>query len=180
LSKKPPEKLVEMGRVIAPFGIKGWIKVQPVWLDGESAASLMLYPTWWLESNGGWHEYPVEHAQVQGAAVVAKLAGCEDREAAAGYKGRVVAVAREAFPPAKKGEFYWADLIGLRVKNNEGLDFGVVQSMLETGANAVMVVRNDKQQAVESEERLIPFIAEVVKRVDAAAGVIEVEWGADY
>ena len=162
-----------MGRVSAPFGIKGWVKVQP--FSGD-AASLKQYKIWWLSSGGGWQEYEVESVQAQGADVAAKLAGCSDRDAAAGFKGRIVAVAREAFPPAQKGEYYWADLVGLKVSNNEGLDFGVVQSMLETGANAVMVVRG----GVEGEERLIPFIAEVVKRVDLAAGVIEVEWGADF
>ena len=68
-------------------------------------------------------------------------------------------------------------MIGLRVRNFEGLEFGVVEAMLETGANDVLVVRGGSGQ---EPERLIPFIAEVVKKVDRAAGVIEVDWGADY
>jgi 16S rRNA processing protein RimM len=164
-----------MGRISAPFGIKGWVRVQPY---SGTPGSLTNYATWWLDSAAGWQEYAVQQAQVQGPDVVAKLAGCEDRDAAAGFKGRVVAIPRVAFPPAEQGEFYWADLVGLRVRNSEGLDFGVVSSMLETGANAVMVVQ---QSAVESgEERLIPFIADVIKRVDIAAGLIEVDWGADF
>ena len=166
-----------MGCISAPFGIKGWIRVQSY---TESAGSLKRYPTWWLgddHSPSGWREYEVQQTQVQGVDIVAKLAGCEDRDAAAAFKGRVVAVPREAFPPVEKGEFYWADLVGLKVTNIEGLDFGVVSSMLETGANAVMVVQ---QSAVDGGERLIPFIASVIKRVDIAAGVIEVDWGADF
>jgi len=167
-----------MGRISAPFGIKGWIRVQPY---SQTARSLTQYATWWLDGVAGWQEFEVQQAQVQGPDVVAKLAGCEDRDVAAGFKGRVIAIPREAFPPAEKGEFYWADLVGLKVKNTEGLDFGVVKSMLETGANDVLVVQNVVQQnAVAGEERLIPFIGSVVKRVDIAAGVIEVDWGADY
>jgi 16S rRNA processing protein RimM len=165
--------MVEMGRVSAPFGIKGWIRVQPY---TQTADSLTNYATWWLNGAAGWQQVTVQQAQVQGPDVVAKLAGCEDRDAAAAFKGRVVAIPRDAFPPAQAGEYYWADLVGLRVRNGEGLDFGVVTSMLETGANAVMVVQQD---AVEG-ERLIPFIADVVKRVDLVAGLIEVAWGADY
>jgi 16S rRNA processing protein RimM len=137
----------------------------------------------WLGSAGNWCEHEVEQSQSQGTDVVAKLAGISDRDVAAGFKGQQVAVPREAFPPAEKGEFYWADLVGLRVKNTEGLEFGVVTSMLETGANDVMVVQQsavDGESAAEERERLIPFIADVVKRVDIAAGLIEVEWGADY
>ncbi len=171
-----PEKLVEMGHISAPFGIKGWIRVQAY----SNAGSLANYATWWLSGvndHAGWSEVSVEQAQVQGTDVVAKLAGCDDRDVAASYKGRVVAVPRATFPPAEKGEFYWADLVGLVVKNMEGLDFGVVSSMLETGANAVMVVR---MAGGSKQERLIPFIANVVQRVDIAAGLIEVDWSADF
>jgi 16S rRNA processing protein RimM len=180
LNKKPPERLVGMGRISAPFGIKGWIRVQPF---TDTAGGLTNFSTWWLGSAGNWCEHEVEQSQAQGTDVVAKLAGISDRDVAAGFKGQQVAIPREAFPPADKGEFYWADLVGLRVKNTEGLEFGVVTSMLETGANDVMVVQQsavDGESAAEERERLIPFIADVVKRVDIAAGLIEVEWGADY
>lgn len=169
-----------MGRISAPFGIKGWIRIQPF---SDNAGGLTNYSTWWLGSADKWREYKVEQSQVQGTDVIAKLAGLDDRDVAAGLKGQQVAIPREAFPPAAKGEFYWADLIGLRVKNTEGLEFGVVTSMIETGANAVMVVQQsavDGESAAAERERLIPFIADVVKRVDIAAGLIEVEWGADY
>ncbi len=173
-----------MGRISAPFGIKGWIRVQTY---TRAASNLTNYPRWWLGGvgDGGWREVKIEQSQAQGADVVAKLAGCSDRDLAAGLKGQQVAIPRVAFPPAAVGEYYWADLMGLRVKNTEGLDFGVVTSMMETGANDVMVVQ---QSAIDGDsvgkrmeqERLIPFIADVVKRVDIAASLIEVEWGADY
>ena len=174
--------MVEMGHVSAPFGIKGWIRVQTY---STAASSLPNHATWWLgggRSTAAWREVKIEQAQAQGTDVVAKLAGCADRDGAASFKGQVVAVPRDAFPPAEAGEYYWADLVGLKVKNSEGLDFGVVTSMLETGANAVMVVQ---QSAVDGAaqgkvERLIPFIASVIKRVDIAASLIEVDWGADF
>lgn len=165
-----------MGRISAPFGVKGWVRVQPF---TESADGLKRYAAWWLNTASGWREFAVQQVEVHNADVVAKLAGCDDRDAAAALKGTVVAVSRAEFPPAQQGEYYWADLVGLRVMNSEGLDLGVVTSMLETGANAVMAVRQGLP-GLDGEERLIPFIAEVVKRVDIAARVIEVEWGADY
>ena len=189
LKPKPPERLVEMGRISAPFGIKGWIRVQPY---TRAISGLTNYTRWWLggTDDGGWCEYAVEQSQAQGTDVVAKLAGCDDRDVAAGFKGRQVAIPRAAFPPAGLGEFYWADLMGLKVRNCEGLDFGVVTSMMETGANDVMVVQEVVQEMAQGvvqqsavdggRERLIPFIADTVKRVDIAAGLIEVDWGADF
>ena len=173
-----------MGRISAPFGIKGWVKIQHFVSGG--AASLKNYPAWFVEADGvagagevmeRWQQTAVEATEVHGDHLVAKLAGCCDRDAAALLKGRVIAVPREAFAPAAAGEYYWADLIGLAVRNAEGQDFGVVTTMLETGANDVMVVRLGEDA---KSERLIPFITSVIKRVDVASSVIEVDWGLDY
>jgi len=159
-----------MGRIVAPFGVKGWIKVQPFTAE---TSSLPAYGTWWLGHDGDWQAHQVERSQAQGRVVVAKLRNCENREAALLFRGRHVAIPREAFPQTAANEFYWADLLGLRVVNEAAQDFGEVIRVLETGANDVLVVQGEC-------ERLIPFIADVIKAVDLAAGVIRVDWGADY
>lgn len=161
-----------MGRISAPFGIKGWIKIQPF---TAATDSLVAYDRWWLGADGNWQEHEVERAQAQGRALVAKLKACDDRNEAVLFKGSQVAVAREALPAAGVNEFYWADLIGLRVRNVEAQDLGEVTRILETGANEVLVVQGEGGQ-----ERLIPFIADAIREVDLTAGVIRVDWGADY
>ncbi|MEI8034593.1 MAG: ribosome maturation factor RimM [Betaproteobacteria bacterium] len=168
-----------MGRVIAPFGIKGWVRVQPL---SDKPTGLAGYRQWWLSTPTGWQAFDVTQTQAQGRDVVAKLMGCEDRDEAEGFKGRWVAVDRQAFPKPAKGEYYWVDLVGLKVRNLQGFDLGVVSSLMETGANDVMVVQQVVQTSAQGEdcERLIPFIADVIKRVDIAAGLIEVDWGVDY
>ncbi len=171
---KPPEKLVAMGRIVAPFGVKGWIKVQPFTAETKS---LTAYATWWLGRDGDWREHELEQSQAQGRVVVAKLRNCEDREAAMQFRGQQVAIPREAFPQTAANEFYWADLIGLGVVNSEAQDFGQVVRVIETGANEVLVVQEKNEGG---RERLIPFIADVIEAVDLAAGVIRVNWGADY
>ncbi len=80
---------------------------------------------------------------------------------------------RSRLPDPGDGEFYWTDLIGLRVATADGFDLGEVERMLETGANDVMVVRGEF-------ERLIPFIAGmVVRSVDVERGRIVVDWHPD-
>ncbi len=159
-----------MGRVSAPFGVKGWIKIQPF---TAATANLIAYNVWWLGGNGAWVKHAVGDVQVHGRSIVAQLEGCYDREAAAQFRGMQVAVPRDALPHAAVNEFYWADLIGLKVVNLAAQDFGRVVRILETGANAVLVVEGER-------ERLIPFIADVIREVDLAGGVIRLEWGADY
>jgi 16S rRNA processing protein RimM len=159
-----------MGRILAPFGIRGWFKVRPNTAD---VRNLLTYPNWWVGHEGDWREVAVAEAKVQGSTVVAQLAGCDDRDAAATLRGKAVAVPRAALPEAKSGEFYWADLIGLAVVNEEAQELGRVVEMLETGANDVLVVQGER-------ERLIPFIATVIREVNLASGIVRVDWAADY
>lgn len=159
-----------MGRITAPFGIKGWVKLRPFTAAPEN---LLAYTRWWIGNEASWQECRIEQAQVQSASVVAKLAGCDDRDAAMLYRGREIAVARAALPEPDENEFYWADLIGLTVVNVDGFSFGAVSEVLETGANDVLVVQGER-------ERLIPFTEQVVKHVDMIGRVIRVDWGVDY
>jgi 16S rRNA processing protein RimM len=160
-----------MGRIAAPFGVKGWIKVQP---ETEGPGGLLAYKTWWLLGrDGDWREAAVAEAKVQGAMLAARLEGCRDRDSAAALRGDSVAVPRSQLPQARSGEYYWADLLGLRVVNTQARELGRIEQILQTGANDVLVVRGDR-------ERLVPFIADVIREVDTATGVVRVEWGVDY
>ncbi|MDB5811600.1 MAG: rRNA processing protein RimM [Betaproteobacteria bacterium] len=165
--------MVVMGRVTVPFGVKGWFKVYTLTAQPEN---LCDYPNWWLQGDGEWREVQVVGAKVQGATLVARLAGVESREAAAALRGLNIGVPREQLPKPTSGEFYWADLIGLRVVDTKQQELGRVVRMIETGANDVLVVKGEERP----EELLIPFIADAILQVDVAAGVIAVDWGRDY
>lgn len=161
-----------MGRVVAPYGVNGWIKVQPF---TQQYRGLLDYPLWQVGRDGAWQTQSVESAKVHGAAVVAKLAGIADRDQAAALQGMRIAISRDEFPAPAAGEFYWADLIGLQVINAAGVELGRVTRVFETGANDVLVVEGERER-----ERLLPFIETVIRRVDLASGVITVDWEADY
>lgn len=165
-------KLIVMGRVIAPFGVKGWIKIEPF---TEAADSLGQFPSWWIGRGEDWREFQLAESARHGSALVARLAGCEDRDAAAKFRGTEVAVPREALPPSGEDEFYQADLIGMEVRNLEDERLGSVAGFLRSGAHhPVMRLASDEG------ERLLPFIPSVVKLVDTEAGRILVDWGKDW
>jgi 16S rRNA processing protein RimM len=160
-----------MGRVAGAFGVQGWIKVQPY---TASIAGLAGYRRWWLGPEEGREAFELTDSEAHGETLVAKLAGIDDRDAAAALRGREVAVPRAAFPPAGEDEVYWADLIGLKVVNLQGDELGEVAEVFSNGAHAVLrVARGD-------EERLIPFVDAAVQRLDLPARRIEVEWGVDW
>jgi 16S rRNA processing protein RimM len=159
-----------MGRVAAPFGVKGWVKIQ---VFTEALDSLLEYPAWWVGHDGHWRELRVEEAEVHVRTLVARLAGCDDRDAAAALTGAQVAVPRGELPEPEPGEYYWSDLQGLRVANLQGEELGTVSHLFETGANDVLVVKGER-------ERLIPFVDTYVVKVDLARGELVVDWEADF
>ena len=165
-----------MGRIVAPYGILGWIKVQP---ETAEVDGLLDYPQWWVGREDGlkkqpWQLFQVEAAKVHGNTLLVKLAGISDRSGALAFKGRHIAVPREALPPLDDDEFYHADLIGLQVINQQQVDFGKVVDVIETGANDVLVAKQGER------ERLIPFIDQVIIEVNLAQKLVTVDWDAEF
>ena len=175
--------MVVMARVLAPYGIQGWIKARPY---TASIASLLDYQTWWLapaDDAERWRQFSVRSARQHGDTLVAALDGVADREAALQWRGAWVAVPRSALPEPDPGEFYWSDLVGLAVVNRAGETLGQVSKVLETGAHPVLQVQAQVQVGLEEEgggERLIPVVADYVDAIEPAAGRIMVNWPADY
>jgi len=159
-----------MGRIVAPYGIRGWVKIQPF---TQQPQGLLDYPEWQVGREGQWQTRIVETAKPHGNTVTAKLRGIDDRDQAAVLRGMQIAVSRDDFPEPGAGEYYWADLVGLEVVNEAGAALGQVTEVFETGANDVLVVAGER-------ERLLPFIGPVIRQVDVAGGRIVVVWDADY
>ena len=110
--------------------------------------------------------------------LVARSTGVDTREAAAALKGVEVGVPRDALPPLAEGEIYWADLVGLDVREPRGRALGKVRGdRLDIGAHPLLrVARRGRRRP----ERLIPFVAAIVDAVDVEARRIEVDWEPDY
>lgn len=159
-----------MGRIAAPFGVKGWVKIQTF---SEDTGTLMDFESWRVGRGEQQTQYTVEAIQDHSNTLVAKLVGIDDRDAAYALRGQEISVAKRDLPPPEENEFYWSDLIGLKAVNREGVELGRVDSLLETGAQDVLVIKGKR-------EHLIPFVAAFVGKVDVAGGTIEVDWGEDY
>jgi len=170
VDSKPLERLVLMGRIVAPYGVKGWLKIDPF---TQHVHGLLGYDHWHVGIDGAWQIRKVDSAKVHGATVVAKLVGIEDRDMALPLQGLRVAVLRSEFPDPEPGEYYWEDLVGLTVVNEQDCVLGQVARIFETGANDVIVVQGER-------ERLLPFIEPVVRQIDLAAKTIKVIWDVDY
>lgn len=160
-----------MGRVIAPWGVKGAVKIES-W--SVERAGLCRFSAWWVGKTGQLQETTVAECRGHGAFLIARFEGCGDRDKAGAYRGAEIALKREDLPEPREHEFYQADLIGLEVVNGSGERLGRVAGFFANGAHEVMRVEH------EGGERLLPVAGEVIRRVDLESGKIEVDWGADW
>lgn len=170
---EPGARPVVLGRISGLFGVRGWVKV---FSYTEPREALLDYKEWLVGEPGAWTPVAVAEARAHGRSLVARLAGTDDRDAAARYVGAEVAVPRDRLPETEQDEYYWADLEGLEVRHRDGRVLGRVNRMLATGAHDVMEVRRASPEGGDR-ETLIPFVpGEFVLAVDLDNGVIDVDW----
>ena len=160
-----------MGRVAAPYGVRGWLRVVTF---TEAVDSLLAYNTWHLGRQGQWSEVRLLEGKPHGKGLIVRLEGCSERDAAAALSGADIAVYRSQLPEPREDEYYWNDLIGLRVVTIGGTHLGEVDHLIETGANDVLVIQGDR-------ERLVPFVqGEVIRSIDLDKGEIRVDWDPEF
>ncbi|MDR2243858.1 MAG: ribosome maturation factor RimM [Burkholderiales bacterium] len=171
---------VVMGRVVASYGVQGWLKVQPFTAARDA---LLMYRQWSLvDRHGAARDYRLKEGKVHGEHVLAALEGVTAREDAAALQGMSVTVPREALPAPDPGEVYFVDLIGLKVINREGETLGTVTAVQEYGAQPVLHVTPLPEEGAEEKkvaETLIPFVDATIDAVELAAGCLRVDWQRD-
>lgn len=178
-----PADAVAVGRIAGAFGVKGWIKVQPFSLD---ASALISSKTWWtqLETPRPQPVPPclnVLALREQGEFLVAQVDGVVERNGAEALRGVTLHVPRSAFPKTADGEFYWIDLIGLSVLNQQGQILGEVIGLIDTGPHCVLrIAPPGNAKPAPAEEVLIPFIAQYGCEVSLAERQIRVDWQLDW
>ena len=185
-----PADVIEVGRVLGAWGIKGGIRIKPFAKDPKAllaAQHWVIRPPDGFGARLGVLSFPpllrITHSKEHGDGVVATAQELPDRNAAEAMQGARVFVARSHFPKVGDGEFYWIDLIGLAVVNREGEALGTVSDLLDTGAHSVLRVRRPdaaEGATLDASERLIPFVAAFVDTVSLAERRITVDWGLDF
>jgi 16S rRNA processing protein RimM len=161
---------VVIGKIGAPHGVKGWVKIHSFTQQLETVFS---YQPWVV----GGNTVIVDQWRVQGKAFVAKVENIDHREAADAIKNLDITINAELLPQLGEEEFYWRDLKGMRVITTQGYDLGTVQEVFNTGANDVLQVKANSKDAFGQRERLLPFVFdEVIHQVDTNEKVITVDW----
>ncbi len=191
-----PADAVEVGRILDAWGIQGGFKVLP---HSASPEALFSSRRWFLlppertqrptaaasSTADGWREgallLPIGRVREHSDALVATSPEIRDRNAAETLKGARIMVSRAMFPTPEADEYYWVDLIGLRVINRESVVLGEVRELLSTGPQTVLVITPPAEGvAARATDHLVPFVSAYIDGVDLQAREIRVDWQPDY
>lgn len=161
MSEVFPEALLLIGRVIGPHGVRGLVKIESY---ARSEESLLTAGRVYLkQSHGKTSEHEILSALPHKGVSLIRLEGLDSRDQVEPYRGAEIFIRRAAVS-RDEDEYFWHELIGLRVYLETGRYLGTLEEIVSTAANDIYVVREGK------EEFLIPAIHDVVKAIDLENG----------
>jgi 16S rRNA processing protein RimM len=162
------KSFMKVGKVGTTYGVHGWIKIHSF---TEFGPSILDYTPWYfIDDQETYTPITLEEGKVQGKTVMVKFAGINTPEEARLLTGKLIAIPRSELPPLQQHEYYWSDLVGLTVINQNGDTLGKVIYLIETGSNDVLVVKGEREHAV-------PYLmGDVILSIDLAKGEIQVDW----
>lgn len=175
-SSASSDQLIEIGQLKKPYGIKGWLWVFSLTQQREQLFAMQPF---YIKTASGTQTLSVKQWRQQGSGLVAQFNEIPDRTVAETMHGVKLWVSASNLPKPGEDEYYWSDLVGLQVINQQGEYLGDIQSLFETGAHDVMVVK-PTGDSLDDSQRLIPWHQQTLVAVDMAAGRVTVDWQADY
>ena len=152
------EDMLQVGVITQTHGIRGEVKVFPTTDDAARFKKLKKVT---LDNGKERRELEIASVKFFKNLVILKFKGIDNINDVEKYKKAPLYVTREGAVPLGENEYFIADLIGLKVVSDEGENLGVLDDVLQTGANDVYVVKCDN-----GEEILVPAIKDCVKNVD--------------
>lgn len=171
------DSLVVVGKITSVYGVKGWVKI---YSHTEPMENILSYSPWFLSLNGQYRQVKIDQGKRHGKGLIAKLAGCSDRDQAKQYCGTEIFVSETQLPDLEGDEFYWHQLENLNVVTESNEVLGRVDYLIATGANDVLVVKGTAD-SIDKRERLIPYLPDqVIKDINLEEGTLRVDWDPEF
>lgn len=174
---------IAVGHLVGVFGVKGWLKVKT---NTQPAENIVSYKPWYLKTAHGLKVVEVDDYAFRPQGLVVHIKGYDDRDQSAALGKAHIEVDVDQLPALESDEYYWHQLVGLKVysvfagEGSERVLLGTIKSLMETGANDVLVV-SACDESIDDRERLIPYLpGQFVKHIDLAAGEADVDWDPEF
>ena len=166
---------IPLGVLGKPFGLKGYLYLRYL---GNNPNGLIDFKEVYFSDKSP--SLKVEDIKKQNGKLTIKLLEVDDRNKADRYRDKEIFVYEKHLPLLIEGEFYWYQLEKLKVVNEKNEVLGIIDHLMETGANDVLVVK-PLPESIDDNERLIPFTQDIViNKVDLKRKTLYVKWPKDY
>lgn len=170
------DNMLCVGELKSAYGIKGWL-----WIYSytDPVDTLFKYQPWLYFDQSQVKQLKAASWRKQGKGWIVKLDCVDDRTIAETFVNTKLYIPKDSLPSLSDNEFYWSELIGMRVINDSGVFLGVVSEMSETAAHQMIHVSHCKD-SVDENDRMIPWHDQTVISVDRQDSQIQVLWDVDY
>ena len=155
-----------LGKVVATHGIKGQLRIASY--SGELENILALRSLMLKGPNGEMETFEVAASAIHGKKVLISLKKYSTINEVLHLVGRELYIRREQLPELSEGEYYWCELLGLKVVTSQGEPLGELTEIIPTGSNDVYVVTSG------GKEYLIPALEDVILDINLDDGVMTV------
>ena len=170
---------VIVGRVGRVHGIHGFIKIHSF---TEPKENILNYKDWYFFIDYTWQKLDIARLEVHDRQILAQIRGFEGREEAQKLTNIDIGIKKALLPELDSGEFYWHQLLGLKVLNAQGEVLGTITDILPTGANDVLVVNDERQAKPQNKNQvLIPYLpGKTITDINLQEKKIVVDWDWDF
>lgn len=175
---KTPIYPIVLGKIGSAYSIQGWLKV---FSATEKAENIFNYQPWFINQGDQWWQIEWENWKRHNHNLIVKIRNINIRETATLMVNHEIIIDASQLPDLDDSEFYWKDLIGCQVITINDYQLGKVIDLISTGSNDVLIVKKNLKYNANMQEQLIPFLyKEVIKNIDLATSVINVDWNPNY
>jgi len=165
------DKYIIIGKLGKIHGLNGWLNLYP---ETKPADKILDYKPLYCMLLSEWQKINVDEIKPHGNHFLLHIQGIDNPEDAKKYVGKEIAILRDQLAKLRQGEYYWTDLEGVTVINQNNIELGTIDHLMETGSNDVMVVVGKKRY-------LIPYIRkQVIIDIDLDTKIMHVNWDEDF
>ena len=164
------EKKLLVGKINGFFGVQGWVKI---FSYTKPRKNILEYQPWYFVDNETYKVIEITSGREQSKTIVAQVKGINNRDEALQLIGKDLYINKDQLPELDNDAHYWHELTGFRVINKNEVDLGIVDYLVDTGSNHVLVTKGET-------EHWIPYIEPFLVSVDKHKKVISVDWDENF
>ena len=164
------EKKLLVGKIHGVFGVQGWVKI---FSYTKPRKNILEYQPWYFVDNETYKVIEITSGREQSKTIVAQVKGINNRDEALQLIGKDLYINKDRLPEIDNDAHYWHELTGFRVINKNEVDLGIVDYLVDTGSNHVLVTKGNT-------EHWIPYIEPFLVSVNKHKKVISVDWDENF